>query len=47
MMKPLIIGGNSGIGLAIAQSFFRKKAEKIYIIGKSEPYISAKSRIPQ
>ena len=36
-MKPLIIGGNSGIGLAIARHFFERNAEKIYIIGKDGP----------
>ena len=37
MLRPLIIGGSSGIGLAIARSFYKQGAKKIYIVGKSEP----------
>lgn len=33
-MKPLIVGGNSGVGLAIAVSLFKQSCEKIYIVGK-------------
>lgn len=36
-MNPLIIGGNSGIGLAIAVTFYKRGADKIFIVGKSEP----------
>ena len=41
MIRPLIIGGNSGIGLAIAQSFYKKGVNKIYIVGKDEPDYSS------
>lgn len=36
-MIPLIVGGNSGLGLAIAKSFYDKGATRIYIIGKEAP----------
>ncbi len=40
-MKPLIVGGNSGIGLAIAVSFIKQSCEKIYIVGKDYPDIDS------
>lgn len=40
-MKTLIVGGNSGIGLAIALKMLKNGAEKIYIIGKDEPDVCA------
>jgi len=39
-MKPLIVGGNSGIGLAIAISFVKRGCERIYIVGKEYPDVS-------
>ena len=40
-MKVLIVGGNSGIGLAISEELLRREVEKIYIVGKDEPDFSA------
>ena len=40
-MKPLIIGGNSGIGLSIALALFKRGVETIYIVGKDEPDFSS------
>lgn len=35
-MKALVVGGNSGVGLAIVENLLKRGAEKIYIVGKSE-----------
>ena len=40
-MTPLIVGGNSGIGLAIAVSLIKQSCEKIYIVGKDYPDIES------
>ncbi len=40
-MKALIVGGNSGIGLAISEELLRRGVDKIYIVGKDEPDFSA------
>lgn len=42
-MIPLIVGGNSGIGLAIVANMLKKGADKVYIVGKDEPDILALS----
>lgn len=38
-MIPLVVGGNSGIGLAIVLNMLNFGAQKVYIVGKSEPDI--------
>ena len=40
-MIPLVVGGNSGIGLAMVVDMLENGASKIYIVGKDEPDISA------
>ena len=40
-MKSLIVGGNSGIGLALSVELLRRGVDKIYIVGKDEPDFSA------
>ena len=37
MSKALVVGGNSGIGLAMALSLLKKGYEHIYIAGKDAP----------
>lgn len=43
-MIPLIIGGSSGIGLAIALKLLKAGASKMYIVAKDEPDYSAISK---
>lgn len=38
-MIPLVVGGNSGIGLAIVLNMLNFGVQKVYIVGKSEPDI--------
>lgn len=38
-MIPLVVGGNSGIGLAIVLNMLNSGAQKVYVVGKSEPNI--------
>ena len=40
-MKALIVGGNSGIGLAISEELLRRGVDKLFIVGKDEPDFSA------
>ena len=40
-MKALIVGGSSGIGLAISEELLCRGIDKIYIVGKDEPDFSA------
>ena len=40
-MKALVVGGNSGIGLAIVCDLIKRNFDKIYIIGKREPEVSS------
>lgn len=40
MRKALVVGGNSGIGLAITYNLLRNY-DHVYIVGKSEPILSA------
>ena len=41
MSKALVVGGNSGIGLALVNKLLKEKYDHIYIIGKDEPDINA------
>lgn len=40
MKKALVVGGNSGIGLAISISLLKRGYDHIYIVGKDEPSIN-------
>ena len=40
MKKALVVGGNSGIGLAVVIRLLERKYEHVYIVGKDEPRIS-------
>ena len=40
-MKALVVGGNSGIGLAIVLKMLKEGADKIYIVGKDDPDVYA------
>jgi len=40
MKSALVVGGNSGIGLSIVQRLLIEDYDCIYIVGKSEPYIT-------
>ena len=37
MKKALVVGGNSGIGLALTLKLLDEKYEHVYIVGKDEP----------
>lgn len=39
-MKALIVGGSSGVGLAISEKMLCRGIDKIYIVGKDEPDFS-------
>lgn len=39
MKKILVVGGNSGIGLAIVSNLLKRNVEKIYVVGKDAPNI--------
>ena len=36
-MKALVVGGSSGIGLAIVKELLNRKVEKVYIVSKENP----------
>jgi len=40
MKKALVVGGNSGIGLAVVIRLLEKEYEHVYIVGKDEPKLS-------
>ncbi len=40
MKRALVVGGNSGIGLAIVLKLLDEKYEHVYIVGKDEPILS-------
>ena len=39
MRKALVVGGNSGIGLAITLNLLERNYEHVYIVGKDEPQL--------
>lgn len=41
MSKALVIGGNSGIGLALVNKLLKENYDHVYIIGKDEPDVEA------
>lgn len=40
-MNALVVGGNSGVGLAIVIELIARGADKVYVVGKEEPNISS------
>ena len=40
MKRALVVGGNSGIGLAVVLKLLDEKYEHVYIVGKDEPILS-------
>ena len=38
-MIPLVVGGNSGIGLAIVLNILYSEVQKVYVVGIDEPEI--------
>ncbi len=45
MKKALVVGGNSGIGLAITINLINKNYDHVYIVGKDSPIVSDISNI--
>ena len=37
MKKALVVGGNSGIGLALVVNLLEREYDHVYIVGKSDP----------
>ena len=37
MKKALVVGGNSGIGLALVVNLLERDYDHVYIVGKSDP----------
>ena len=47
MSKALVVGGNSGIGLAMVLNLLERGYEFIYIVGKDAPRTEDIPNVPQ